>query len=102
MGIALYVLWQHQAKSKSETLYRQKVLTYFYIQLVLNASWSIVFFGSRNIGGGVINILLLWGFILAVMLTGYKINKWITFLFAPFFLWVSFASILNYSLWLLN
>lgn len=102
MGIALYLLWQYSPKTKAEKTTLKKVLSYFYIQLFLNASWSIVFFGYQNIGGGVINILLLWGFILAVMISGYKLSRWVTLLFLPYLLWVSFASVVNYSLWLLN
>jgi len=56
MGIALYMIWKRGFKS-SESKYP---IIIFIIQLAINASWSIVFFGARSIGGGLIVIFSLW------------------------------------------
>jgi translocator protein len=74
----------------------------FGIQLFLNALWSIIFFGLHNPGWALVDILLLWLAILWTMIVFYKISKPATYLLVPYLIWVSFASYLNYSIWMLN
>lgn len=74
----------------------------FFIQLVLNASWTLVFFGMRSIFGGLVVIFLLWSSILLLINLFSKESKLAARLLIPYFLWVSFASILNFSIWRLN
>jgi translocator protein len=76
--------------------------TLFWIQLVLNALWSIIFFGKRSKGGGVITIIVLWFLILATMITSFRVSGWAGALLIPYILWVSIASYLNIGIWLLN
>jgi tryptophan-rich sensory protein len=98
MGIALYLIWKREFKS-SESKYPMIIFT---IQLVLNASWSIVFFGARSIGGGLIVISALWILIFLTILSFQKVNKTASYLLIPYIIWVSYASILNFSIWRLN
>lgn len=101
MGIALFLVW----KKGSEVGYdatTKKALKIFFVQLVLNSAWSIVFFGMHNIGGALIVILVLWLSIIATMWQFRKVSKATLWLLLPYLLWVSFASFLNYSIWTLN
>lgn len=91
MGIAMYLVWK-----------KKKSLTLFLIHLVFNAGWSVVFFGLRSISGGMVVIIILWGFIIALIREFYRIDKRASYLLIPYLVWVSFAGILNFSLLILN
>ncbi|HSD98589.1 MAG TPA: TspO/MBR family protein [Patescibacteria group bacterium] len=98
MGIAVFIIWQKGAKNKKV----KKALAYFFIQLFLNFLWSIFFFGLRNPLLGFIDILFLLISIAITLFTFYKLSKTAGCLLIPYLLWVSFATILNFSLLLLN
>ena len=74
----------------------------FFIQLVLNTLWSIIFFGLHSPGGALIEIVFLWLAILATIIAFYKISKPAAWLLVPYIVWVSFVVYLNYAIWLLN
>jgi len=74
----------------------------FFFQLALNTLWSIFFFGMQNPALAFVDIIFLWLAILATMILFYRISKPASYLLLPYILWVSFASYLNYSLWMLN
>jgi tryptophan-rich sensory protein len=98
MGISLYLVINKNVKFDDKV----SGLIFFAVQLVLNASWPIVFFGMKSIFGGFIFIILLWGSILLTILNFYKISKTSSVLLIPYLLWVSFAAVLNYSIYKLN
>lgn len=91
MGISLYLIWQ-----------KKRVPNVFWIQLILNAVWSIIFFGMKNPAFAMVDILVLWISIFLTIKTFNKINKLAGKLLIPYIAWVSFASILNLSIVLLN
>ncbi len=93
MGISVYLIWQKGEK---------QALWLFWIHLFFNATWSIIFFGLQSPFWALLNIIIIWLFIITLMIKFWKINKWATYLLVPYFLWVSFASILNYFIWYLN
>jgi benzodiazapine receptor len=98
MGIAAFLVWR-----KGLDLRRVKVaLGIFAVQLVLNTAWSIVFFGAQELFGALIVIAILWIVILINIVTFWRISKAAGALLIPYILWVSFASLLNYSVWVLN
>ena len=74
----------------------------FGIQLILNAIWSPIFFGLKSLFLALIVIIVLWIYILRTILAFGKINKTASYLLYPYILWVSFATALNFSVWLLN
>ena len=74
----------------------------FVVQLVLNALWSLMFFGLRSPLAGFINIVALWIFILLTMLYFFKVSTTAGTLLVPYILWVSFAAVLNFSILALN
>lgn len=74
----------------------------FGVQLVLNSLWSILFFGLQNPFYALIEIAVLWLAILLTIVVFYGIDKRASMLLIPYILWVSFASVLNYFVWMLN
>lgn len=98
MGIAAFLVWKNGWERKDVKI----ALGVFGIQLFLNAIWSIIFFGLQSSDWALVDIVLLWFAIVWTMVVFYKISKPAAWLLAPYLLWVSFASYLNYSIWILN
>lgn len=98
MGISVYLVWQ-KGVAKKEV---RAALVFFGIQLALNALWSPLFFGLKNLGLAFAEIILMWGFILATIIKFYRLDRRAAYFLLPYLAWVSFASLLNYSLWKLN
>jgi benzodiazapine receptor len=98
MGISLYLVWQ-KGVEKGQV---KDAMILFGIHLLVNASWSIIFFGLKNVTWALLEISFLLGVIIAVITKFYKINKTAGLLLVPYLLWVAFATVLNYSIWLLN
>lgn len=91
MGYSLYLVWT-----------KRKIPTVFWIQLILNAAWSIIFFGLKNPILALVDIAVLWIVIVLTIKAFYKINKLAGQLLFPYLAWVSFATILNLSIIFLN
>jgi tryptophan-rich sensory protein len=72
------------------------------LQLVLNAAWSWIFFGRHELGLALIEISVLWMVILATLIGFWRLNPVSGYLMAPYLLWVTFASVLNFAIWRLN
>lgn len=98
MGVAAFLVWKRGGELKNVAL----PLSLFVIQLALNALWSIIFFGMHNPKLAFFEILLLWVAILATIISFMKISKPAGWLLVPYLLWVSFASYLTFSIWMLN
>ena len=95
MAIAAWRVWLEGSVAKP-------ALNLFFIQLVLNFFWSIIFFGMKNIGLALVEIIALWIMIALTMRAFMKVAKPAGWLMAPYLAWVSFATILNASIWWLN
>ena len=98
MGISLYIVWNNKTNLKI----KKTVLLIFGIQLILNSLWPILFFGLKSPFFAFIEIIILWITILISIIYFYKISKISGYLLIPYILWVSFASILNFSYMILN
>jgi tryptophan-rich sensory protein len=61
-----------------------------------------LFFGLQNLGLAFFEIIILWLMILALIILYYQVNKTAAYLLIPYILWVSFAAVLNFSIWRLN
>jgi len=96
MGISLYLIWTHGFGSSKIALWL------FILQLVLNILWSALFFGLKNPGLAFAEIVLLWVSIAAMIFSFYSISEAAAWLMVPYILWVSFAAVLNFSIWMLN
>jgi len=79
----------------------RRALAVFGIQLCLNFLWSLTFFGFQNPGNAFLVIIVLWLTIIWTMIRFWKIQRVASVLLLPYLLWVSFASYLNYSIYLL-
>ncbi len=97
MAIAAFLIYQ-----KREHFQAKSALIFYFVQLILNSLWSIIFFGMHNPQLAFFEIIVLWIFILVTLIKFYKIHRTAGLLFIPYLLWVSFASFLNLFIWLLN
>jgi tryptophan-rich sensory protein len=95
MGIALYLVWTSGKANNS-------ALWIFGIQLGLNALWSILFFGLHSPLWAFVDIIVLWFAILATIISFYSVSATASYLLIPYILWVSFATILNWKIMVLN
>lgn len=102
MGISLYLVWSNKAKSESQKKAKKNAICIFFVQLILNTLWSILFFGLENPLFAFIEIIFLWAAIMLTIVRFEKISRWAAYLLVPYILWVSFASILNFAYVLLN
>ena len=97
MGVAAWLVWRRAGFSGARL-----ALGLFLVQLVLNGMWSWIFFGMQRPGLAFAEILILWGMILATLLTFWRVSAAAGILFLPYLAWVSFAAVLNYAIWQLN
>ncbi|NTS43951.1 tryptophan-rich sensory protein [Flavisolibacter sp. BT320] len=98
MGIALYLVWKSSAPPKIKRI----AITLWIIQLVFNFLWSFIFFTQHQIDWALAEILVLWFFILLTIIYFAKISKPAAWLLVPYISWVSFASMLTYTIYKLN
>jgi len=97
MAVAGWMVWE---RLPHKTFSWPMIL--FFIQLVLNALWSGIFFALRSPSWALLEIILLWAFIVLTMFSFWTVYWIAGILFLPYFLWVSFASFLNFTIWRLN
>jgi tryptophan-rich sensory protein len=95
MGISLYLVWRSGSRD-------WVVLGVFGFQLVLNALWSILFFGMQSPGIAFAEIIVLLLSILLTMVLFFTVSRTASYLLIPYALWVSFAAVLNFAIWRLN
>ena len=98
MGVALSLIW----KSDASQSVKKTAIILFAVQLVFNFFWSFIFFNQHQIGWAVVEIITMWIFILLTIFAFAPINKIAAWLLVPYISWVSFATILNYTIWQLN
>jgi len=98
MGVAAYLVWLRGIDAKGV----RAALAVFVIQLALNGLWSILFFGNRQPGLALVEIIVLWVAIAVTIRLFWRVVPAAGVLLLPYWAWVSFATILNASLWWLN
>lgn len=98
MGLSAGLVWK---KGLENPLVKKGLLIYL-VQLGLNLSWSVVFFGNQEIFGALLVILALLFMIIMNILFFLKVNRIAGYLLVPYLFWVLFASFLNYEIWQLN
>lgn len=94
MAIAAWLVWKRDGCRLPLRLY--------FLQLVLNAAWTPLFFGAHQLGWALVEIVALWIAILLTLLNFQRVNKTAGWLFVPYLAWVTFAAFLNFTLWRLN
>jgi len=98
MGSSLYLVWK-------KTFIKprlKRAFNIFGIQLVLNVAWSAAFFGFRSPLLGLYVIAALWAAILITIHRFYRNSHLAAKLLVPYFIWVTFAAVLNFFIWKLN
>lgn len=98
IGFAAYLIWM----KKEEIAHFPRTIAIYFIQLILNLGWSFLFFYNHQIGAALIEIIALLVAILVNAFVFYKIDKTAGLLLIPYFLWVCFATILTYNIFILN
>jgi len=97
MGLALFLIWR---SPRNRT--RDIGIALFAAQLAINVIWTLAFFRLQNTLYGVLTIIPLWILIAATIYQFYKVEKWASYLLVPYIVWVSIATALNASVYLLN
>lgn len=98
MGIAAYGVWL-KGKQGYEV---KRALKLYIIQLILNFLWPIIFFRLNLYGIAFLELIILLIFVILTTIEFFKINKASGFLMLPYIIWLFFAAVLNYYIWLLN
>lgn len=96
MGISAYMIYRSNSK------YKEDALKIYGVQLLLNFSWSLIFFNMQNCVLAFVVLVFLWVAILLMIRVFYKINPLAAYLQIPYLVWVTFAGYLNLSICLLN
>lgn len=94
MATAAWLVWKRSGWGKALGLY--------VIQLVFNAAWTPIFFGAHQPGWALVDIIAMWVAIAVTMIAFFRVSKAAGWLMVPYFAWVSFAMVLNYTLWRMN
>ncbi len=94
MGLSLYLVWIKK--------YDKPAFMVFGVQLFLNALWSVLFFGLQKPLYAFLELIFLWVAILLTIVYFYRLNKTSAYLLIPYILWVSFAAVLNFTIFVLN
>jgi tryptophan-rich sensory protein len=94
MAAAAWLVWRERGFAGARL-----ALALFFVQLTLNALWSILFFGMRRPGAALLEIALLWAAIFATMAAFWQVSRAAGWLFVPYLWWVTFAMFLNYAIW---
>jgi len=97
MGVSVWLVWRRREFHDT-----RPAMVLFAVQLLLNTAWSTIFFGLREPGYAVIDIVLLWLAIVATTGAFGRISKSAAWLLVPYLAWVSFAALLNFTIWRLN
>jgi tryptophan-rich sensory protein len=97
MAIAAWRVWRGRSFEVMG-----KALAVFAVQLGLNLAWSFLFFGLQRIDLALVEIVILLCTIITNMVMFWRIDRPAGLLFGPYAVWVTYAAVLNASLWLLN
>ena len=97
MGIAAWVIWRERYHRG-----RGAAIAAYTLQLVLNALWAPLFFGSRSIDAGLFDIVALWMAVAWTIREFARVRFAAAVILVPYFLWVSYAAAINLAIWKLN
>ena len=95
MTIAIWIFW-HSKEKDMNTIY------IYFIHLIINTTWSVVFFVFHKIFFSLVILIVLIFFIIILILRFKSVNMVSYYLMIPYLLWCCFALILNMSILMLN
>jgi len=97
IGLSFYFVWIENSEKQKKVAF-----IVYSIQLLLNLMWSFLFFGIKSPLAALVEILVLWIAIIANIIIFYNISNKAGLLLIPYLLWVTFAIVLNFSIFILN
>lgn len=97
MAVAAFLVWRRHGAAGTRF-----PLALFVLQLALNAAWSWLFFGLHRPDLAFVDIVVLWVAILATLISFWKLDRFAGVLLIPYLVWVSFAAVLNWTIWRMN
>lgn len=97
MAIAAWLVWRPAGFAAAAT-----PLTLFAVQLGLNLAWSWIFFGMHQPGWAFLEVIVLWLAIMATTVAFFRCSRIAAYLMLPYLAWVSFAAMLNFTIWQIN
>lgn len=97
MAVAAWLVWRRGGFPA-----QRKALGFFLLQLLLNAAWSPLFFGLHNPALAFAEIVLLWLALVATLIAFWQAHRGAGVLLLPYLVWVTFAAVLNFTLWQIN
>ena len=95
MSVAIWLIWINPKRV-------EKIIYIYFVHLLINGSWSIFFFGLHLILVSLIIIAIIIFFVIWLIKLYYPINKLSSFLMAPYLIWLSYAFLLNFYIFILN
>jgi translocator protein len=96
MGVAAWLVWDRY-RSAART-----ALAVFVVQVVFNGLWSYLFFGLQSPALAFAGIVILWSLIVTTLVLFWRARTVAGVLLLPYLAWVSFAAVLNFTIWQLN
>lgn len=97
MGLAVWLVWREGGWKE-----QWKLLTLFLVQWVLNMAWTPLFFGLHQPGWALLELIVLWALVLITGIGFWRVRRLAGVLWIPYFLWLTFATALNFSIWRMN
>ena len=95
MSVAIWLIWINPKRV-------EKIIYIYFIHLFINGSWSLFFFGLHLMLVSLIIIAIIIFFVIWLIKLYYPINKLSSFLMAPYLMWLSYAFVLNFYIFILN
>ncbi len=97
MAVAMWLVWRQEEAQEVAQMTPPQMM--WVAQLVLNLGWSVIFFGLREPGLALVEIILLWSAVLATTFVFFQVSRPAGLLMAPYLLWLTFAAVLNFGIW---
>jgi len=97
MAVAAWLVWRRGGFKAAKL-----PLVLFGLQLVLNTAWSWIFFHFHQPGWAFVELIGLWVTVAAVTVAFFRVNKTAGFLLIPYLAWITFAGVLNLTIWRMN
>ncbi len=97
MAVAAWLVWREGGWRR-----QKQCLTLFLVQWILNTLWTPIFFGMHRLDWAFAEILLLWLALVATIRCFWPVQKASGLLLLPYLAWISFAAVLNFTIWRMN
>ena len=102
MAVSAWLVWRRSGNGSADQVRSRRALTLFGLQLALNMSWSLAFFGGRSTAAGLAVIGPLWLSIVGWAWSAGRVQPLAGWLQVPYAIWVAFAGVLNATVWWRN